>query len=47
MSDTIMTPVLEMQNVEKFFGGVHAIDNFSVKLEHGKIHGLIGPNGAG
>jgi len=47
MSNIEMTPVLEMQNVEKFFGGVHAIDNFSVKLEHGKIHGLIGPNGAG
>ena len=41
------TPVLEMQNVEKNFGGVHAIDNFSVTLEPGKIHGLIGPNGAG
>ena len=40
-------PVLEMQNVEKHFGGVHAIDNFSVKIEQGKIHGLIGPNGAG
>ena len=39
--------VLEMQNVEKHFGGVHAIDNFSVKIEQGKIHGLIGPNGAG
>ena len=41
------TPVLELQNVEKHFGGVHAIDDFSVKVEHGKIHGLIGPNGAG
>ncbi len=40
-------PVLEMQNVEKHFGGVHAIDNFSVKIENGQIHGLIGPNGAG
>ncbi len=40
-------PVLEMQNVEKHFGGVHAIDNFSLKLEKGQIHGLIGPNGAG
>ena len=40
------TPVLEMQNVEKNFGGVRAIDNFSVMLEPGKIHGLIGPNGA-
>ena len=40
-------PVLEMHNVEKHFGGVHAIDNFSVKIEQGQIHGLIGPNGAG
>lgn len=40
-------PVLEMRNVEKHFGGVHAIDNFSVKIENGQIHGLIGPNGAG
>ncbi|MBR5475095.1 MAG: ABC transporter ATP-binding protein [Lachnospiraceae bacterium] len=39
--------VLELQNVEKRFGGVRAIDNFSLKLEHGKIYGLIGPNGAG
>ncbi len=47
MSTENAVPVLEMQNVEKHFGGVHAIDNFSVKIEHGKIHGLIGPNGAG
>ena len=40
-------PVLEMQHVEKHFGGVHAIDNFSVKIEQGQIHGLIGTNGAG
>ena len=47
MSTENAVPVLEMQNVEKHFGGVHAIDNFSVKIEHGRIHGLIGPNGAG
>ena len=43
----VASPVLEMINVDKHFGGVHAIDNFSVKIEKGKIHGLIGPNGAG
>ena len=40
-------PILEMQNVEKRFGGVRAIDNFSLKVEPGTIYGLIGPNGAG
>ena len=47
MTNNNSTPVLEMIHVEKHFGGVHAIDDFSVKIEHGKIHGLIGPNGAG
>ncbi len=47
MNNDIKTPVLEMQNVDKRFGGVQAIDNFSVMIEHGKIYGLIGPNGAG
>ncbi|MDO4343248.1 MAG: ABC transporter ATP-binding protein [Eubacteriales bacterium] len=40
-------PILEMRNVEKRFGGVRAIDNFSLKVEPGAIYGLIGPNGAG
>lgn len=39
--------ILEMVCVEKHFGGVRAIDNFSLKLEPGTIYGLIGPNGAG
>ena len=39
--------ILEMQNVEKRFGGVRAIDQFSLKVEPGMIYGLIGPNGAG
>ncbi len=42
-----MKPVLEMRHVEKHFGGVRAIDDFSVVLNEGAIHGLIGPNGAG
>ena len=47
MSNENISIILEMQNVDKHFGGVHAIDNFSVKIEKGKVHGLIGPNGAG
>ena len=40
-------PILEMQHVEKFFGGVRAIDDFSMKVMPGTVYGLIGPNGAG
>ena len=39
--------ILEMRNVEKHFGGVRAIDDFSLKLAPGMVYGLIGPNGAG
>ena len=42
-----MKPVLEMRHVEKHFGGVRAIDDFSVVIQEGTVHGLIGPNGAG
>ncbi len=40
-------PILEMHSVEKHFGGVRAIDDFSMKVQEGTIYGLIGPNGAG
>jgi branched-chain amino acid transport system ATP-binding protein len=42
-----MTPLLELKNVNRSFGGIHAIRNVSLKLEAGQIVGLIGPNGAG
>jgi branched-chain amino acid transport system ATP-binding protein len=42
-----MTPLLELKNVSRSFGGIHAIRNVSLKLEAGQIVGLIGPNGAG
>ncbi|MDR1908549.1 MAG: ABC transporter ATP-binding protein [Spirochaetaceae bacterium] len=38
---------LEIAGLEKSFGGVRAIADFSLRLEAGSIHGLIGPNGAG
>jgi len=42
-----MTSLLELKNVSRSFGGIHAIRNVSLKLEAGQIVGLIGPNGAG
>jgi branched-chain amino acid transport system ATP-binding protein len=40
-------PLLELRNVTRRFGGVVALDNVSLDVEHGEIAGLIGPNGAG
>lgn len=39
--------VLEAKNVVIRFGGLTAVNDFSLELEHGIIYGLIGPNGAG
>lgn len=42
-----MDYVLETENLTKDFGRFRALDQVSVKLEAGKIYGLIGQNGAG
>lgn len=39
--------LLEVMNISKSFGGLKAIDDFSMHLYQGEILGLIGPNGAG
>ena len=42
-----MTPLLEVRNVNKRFGGLLAVSDVSFILNKGEILGLIGPNGAG
>lgn len=39
--------VLEAKNVTMRFGGLTAVDNFSLTLGKNELVGLIGPNGAG
>ena len=39
--------MLEINKVNKFFGGLKAVNNASMKVTEGSITGLIGPNGAG
>ena len=38
---------METQDLTVQFGGLRAVDNVSVNVSAGSIHGLIGPNGAG
>ena len=38
---------LEVQNLEKHYGGLQAVRGISFKVLEGQIFGLIGPNGAG
>ncbi len=41
------SPILEVHNLCKSFGGVVATDNVNLQVTEGEIHALIGPNGAG
>jgi simple sugar transport system ATP-binding protein len=39
--------VLELENISKHFGAIHAVTDVSFKLEAGEVVGLMGDNGAG
>jgi ABC-type branched-subunit amino acid transport system ATPase component len=39
--------ILEVRNVSKRFGGVQAVNDASLRVERGKVTGVIGPNGSG
>ena len=41
------SPLLELRDVTKRFGGLVAVDRLSVHVDEGESLGLIGPNGAG
>jgi len=40
-------PILKIEHVSKFFGGLAANSDVSFEMHNGMIMGLIGPNGAG
>jgi len=40
-------PVLSVSGVSKSFGGLKAVQDFTLSLRPGDLQGLIGPNGAG
>jgi branched-chain amino acid transport system ATP-binding protein len=42
-----MNVLLEVAQLNKRFGGLHAVKNVSFKVERGEIVGILGPNGAG
>ncbi len=39
--------MIRVEDVTRYFGGIHAVDGVSLEIEAGSITGLIGPNGAG
>jgi D-xylose transport system ATP-binding protein len=41
------TPRLQLQGINKYFGGVHALNNVDFEVYAGEVVGLVGDNGAG
>ena len=39
--------ILQINNLSKYFGGLAAVSNCSLKVKRGSITGIIGPNGSG
>lgn len=42
-----MTPLIQIENLEKTFGGVRALRGVSFDILPGEVHALVGENGAG
>ena len=39
--------ILQIDNLSKYFGGLAAVNQCSLKIKKGSITGIIGPNGSG
>lgn len=42
-----MEPILTIENLDKKFGPVHAVNNLSFSIQKGNVYGILGPNGSG
>jgi polar amino acid transport system ATP-binding protein len=42
-----MPPIIQIENVHKHFGGVHALHGVSLNVEKGEVVVIIGPSGSG
>lgn len=43
----MLSPALQLKNIVKYYQHVRALDNVSIDIAPGSIHGIIGENGAG
>jgi branched-chain amino acid transport system permease protein len=46
-ADQEAEPTISLRDVVLTFGAVRAVDGASIEVQHGRVHGLIGPNGSG
>lgn len=42
-----MTPILQIQQLHKRYGKIHAVNDLSLEVQPGQVFGILGPNGSG
>ena len=42
-----METILSLNNLNKKFGAIHAVNNLSFDIQKGNVYGILGPNGSG
>lgn len=42
-----METILSLNNLDKKFGRIHAVNNLSFDIQKGNVYGILGPNGSG
>jgi len=42
-----MSAILQIEGLNKSFGGIKATDDLNIEVEENELHAIIGPNGAG
>lgn len=47
LNKKILETILSIQNLNKKFGHIHAVNNLSFDIKKGNVYGILGPNGSG
>ena len=47
LNHLLLETILSINNLNKKFGVIHAVNNLSFDIEKGNVYGILGPNGSG
>ena len=47
MDKIYVLSILSLQNITKYYGRIHALNNVSLEVPEGSVFGILGPNGSG
>lgn len=47
LNSKILETIIALNNLNKKFGAIHAVNNLSFDIKKGNVYGILGPNGSG